>query len=343
MKAAVLYQTGQPLVIEDDIEIPELLTGQVSVKVAFSGVCNSQLKEVRGLRGEDRFLPHMLGHEGAGTVIDIGCGVTKVKPGDKVVLGWIKGEGMDVPGPKYRKNGVVINAGAVTTFSDYTIASENRCVKLPDEFPLDIAVLFGCAIPTGAGIVMNQLRPEKDAVIAIFGLGGIGLSALLALGLYDCSRIIAVDLEDDKLELAEDFGATHIINAARQDPLEEINKITGNRGVDYSIEASGLAETIEIAFRSVRKSGGLCVFASHPQNGVEIKLDPYDLICGRRIEGSWGGESSPDRDIPKLATLYKEGKLQFDKLLSRKYALDEINQALDDLENRRVVRPLIRI
>jgi len=343
MKAAVLYQTGHPLIIEDNIETPALLTGQVLVNVAYSGVCNSQLKEVRGLRGEDKFLPHMLGHEGAGTVIDIGCRVTKVKPGDKVVLGWIKGEGMDVPGPQFKKNGVVINAGAVTTFSDYTIISENRCVKLPDGFPPDIAVLLGCAIPTGAGIVMNQLIPEKDAVVAVFGLGGIGLSALIALGLYDCSRIIAVDIEDDKLKLAGDFGATHAINAAMQDPLEKINKITDGKGVDYSIEASGFAKTIEIAFRSVRKFGGLCVFASHPQNGVKIGLDPYDLICGKKIEGSWGGASNPDRDIPKLASLYMAGKIPLDKLLSRKYVLAEINQALDDLENRKVVRPLIEI
>lgn len=343
MKAAILYQTGQPLVVENDLDIPALKDGQVLVKVAFSGVCHSQLKEVRGLRGKDMYLPHMLGHEGAGTVLDTGKGVTKVRAGDNVVLGWIKGEGMDVPGPLFMRNGSIINAGAVTTFSEYTIVSENRCVKLPADFPLNIAVLFGCAIPTGAGIVMNRVKPEKDAVVAVFGLGGIGLSALIALGLYSCAGVIAVDVEDEKLKLAGEFGATHQINAARQDPLEEINRITGGRGVDYSIEASGLAKTIETAFCSVRKFGGLCVFASHPESGSKITLDPFDLISGKRIEGSWGGSSSPDRDIPKLASLYRSGKLPFDKLLSRRYALDEINQALEDLENRKVVRPLIEM
>ncbi len=343
IKAAVLYKTGEPLIIEDDIEIPELMRGQVLVKVAFSGVCHSQLNEVRGARGEDKFLPHMLGHEGAGTVINTGEGVAKVKAGDRVVLGWIKGEGMDVRGTIYKKNGVVINAGAVTTFSNYTVVSENRCVKLPFDFPLDCAVLFGCAMPTGAGIVMNQLQPEKDAVVAIFGLGGVGLSALIALGLYNCSKIIAVDVEDEKLKLAGDFGATHTINASRQDPAEEINRITGGRGADYSIEASGLTGTIETAFCAVRKFGGLCVFASHPESGSKIRLDPFDLICGKRIEGSWGGASKPDRDIPKLAALYMEGKLPLDRLLCNRYDLESINRALDDLENRKVARPLIEM
>lgn len=343
MKAAVLYRTGQPLVVEKGIAIPTLNHGQVLVKIAFSGVCNSQLKEARGLRGEDRFLPHTLGHEGSGTVIDVGGGVTKVKPGDRVVLGWIKGDGLDVPGPQYKVNGSIISAGAVTTFSDYTIVSENRCTKLPDAFPLDIAVLFGCAIPTGAGIVMNQIRPENGSTMAIFGLGGIGLSALMASGLYECSATIAVDVEDDKLALAREIGATHTVNSAKQDPIDVIHEFTGGKGVDYSVEAAGLAKTIVTAFLAVRKFGGLCVFASHPQEGAKIEIDPYDLICGKRILGSWGGASSPDRDIPQLADLYLQGRLPLEKLLSHRYSLDNINQALDDLENRRIVRALIEM
>lgn len=342
-KAAVLFVLNQPLVVKTDISLPPLAPGQLLVKVAFSGVCHSQLMEVRGKRGDDRFLPHLLGHEGSGTVIEVGVNVTKVKPGDKVILGWIKGEGLDVPGTKYTCGDQVINAGGVTTFSDYTIVSENRCVKLPDGVPLDIAVLFGCAILTGAGIVMNRIRPEKGSAIAVFGLGGIGLSALMACRLFDCSKIIAVDVENDKLELAREFGATHIINSSRQDPIAEILSITGGKGVDYSVEAAGHSKTIETAFLSVRKFGGLCVFASHPQAGAKIELDPYDLISGRRIEGSWGGSSCPDKDIPLLAGLYLEGKLPLEKLLSNRYSLDEINQALDDLENRKIVRGLIEM
>lgn len=342
-RAAVLFEVNHPLVVTTDIALPILAPGQILVKVAFSGLCHSQLMEARGKRGDDKFLPHMLGHEGSGTVLEIGEGVSKVKPGDKVVLGWIKGEGIDVPGTKYMSGDQIINAGGVTTFSDYTIVSENRCVKLPDGVPLDVAVLFGCAILTGAGIVMNRIRPKKGSTIAIYGLGGIGLSALMACRLFDCSEIIAVDIEDDKLILAREFGATHIINSTRLDPVAEIFAITGGKGVDYSVEAAGHSKTIETAFLSVRKSGGLCVFASHPQSGAKIELDPYDLICGRRIEGSWGGSSCPDKDIPLLAGLYLDGKLPLEKLLSKRYSLNEINQALDDLENRKIVRGLIEM
>ena len=339
-KAAILYKTNEPLRI-NFIDVPEPSHGQVLVKVQYSGLCHSQLMEVQGKRGIDHYLPHMLGHEGSGTVVKIGDGVTKVSLGDKVILGWIKGDGLDVPGTKYTCGDQIINAGGVTTFSEYTIVSENRCVMLPEGVPFDVAVLFGCAILTGAGIVMNRIRPEKGSTIAIFGLGGIGLSALMACNLFNCSNIIAVDVEGDKLELAREFGATHVINSTRQDPVAEILSITSGKGVDYSVEAAGHSKTIETAFLAVRKFGGLCVFASHPQAGEKINLDPYDLICGRRIEGSWGGSSNPDKDIPLLAGLYLEGKLPLEKLLCNRYSLNEINQALDDLENRKIVRGLI--
>ena len=329
--------------MQSDILIPPLAKGQVLVKVAFSGICHSQLMEVRGKRGEDPYLPHLLGHEGSGTVVEVGPNVSKVKTGDKVILGWIKGEGIDAPGPRYRYDNEIINAGGVTTFSDYTIVSENRCVKLPDGVPLDVAVLFGCALPTGAGIIINRIRPEKGSTLAIFGLGGVGLSALMVSGLFGCSAVIAVDVEDDKMKIAKEFGATHVVNSMRQDPIREILHITEGKGADYAVEAAGLSETIESAFRSVRKFGGLCVFASHPPAGAKIGLDPYDLICGRKIEGSWGGSSSPDKDIPLLAGLYLEGKLPLERMVSARYPLEGINQALDDLENRKIVRALIEM
>ncbi|MBI5576926.1 MAG: zinc-binding dehydrogenase [Deltaproteobacteria bacterium] len=343
MKAAVLYRLNAPLRILDDIPIPALNRGQVLVRIAYSGVCRSQLMEVRGGRGEDPYLPHMLGHEGAGTVMETGDGVTKVAPEDRVVLGWIKGEGIDAPGAKYRYGNEVINAGGVTTFSDHAVVSENRCVSIPDYVPLDVAVLFGCAVPTGAGIVMNRIRPEKGSTMAIFGLGGIGISALMATMIYECSAVIAVDVDEGKIALARELGATHGVNAARKDPVAEILGITGNRGVDYSVESAGLSRTIEDAFRSVRKFGGLCVFASHPRTGEKIGLDPHDLISGRRIEGSWGGSSRPDTDIPLFAGLYRDGRLPLEKLISDRYPLEEINRAIDDLESGKIVRVLIEM
>jgi len=338
--AAILYDVHAELAVET-IEMPTPNPGQVCVKVAYSGVCHSQLMEVRGKRGPDPYLPHLLGHEGAGTVLSIGEGVTKVKPGDAVILGWIKGKGLNVPGSQYRKGDRIINAGAVTTFSTHTLVSENRCVKLPDGIPMDLAVLFGCAIPTGAGIVLNQINPTEGSSIAVFGLGGIGLSALMTLGLFKCATIIAVDIEDAKLALARECGATHTINSAQTNTIQTIMQLTGGKGLDFTIDASGSTRSIEVAFDCAKKFGGLCVFASHPPAGEKISLNPHDLISGKRIEGSWGGGCNPDTDIPRFADLYLAGKLPLAKLIGRRYRLDQINQALTDLEYRTITRALI--
>ena len=341
MKAAILYETGCPLVVENDIEIPKLRVGQVLVKVHFSGVCHSQLMEARGKRGDDPYLPHMLGHEGSATVLEVGPGVTRFKKDDTVILTWIKCQGADVSQTKYSKGNQIINAGGVTTFSEYSVVSENRCVALPEGVPLDIASLFGCAVLTGAGIVTNTIQPSSKNSLAIFGLGGIGLSALMAACLYECQTLIAVDIEKDKLELAIEFGATHVIDSSMENPVDRIREITEGVGVDYSIEAAGLVKTIEQAFQSVRKSGGKCVFATHPTANEKIMIDPFDLICGKQIQGSWGGDSIPEEDIPKFAQLYRDGKLPLEKLLTQRYSLDQINEALNDLEQRKVARPLI--
>ncbi|MDY7577030.1 zinc-binding dehydrogenase [Herbaspirillum sp. RTI4] len=345
MKAAVLKALSQPLDMVSDIAIPAPQRGQVLVKLAYSGVCHSQLMEVRGLRGPDAYLPHLLGHEGSAKVIAIGEGVTKVIPGDLVILGWIKGSGLDGGGIRYECGHLdtSINAGGVTTFNEYALVSENRVVPLPAGIPLDVAVLFGCALPTGAGIVLNDIRPPAGSTVAVFGLGGIGMSALMATQLFDCAQVIAVDVSADKLELSRSFGATAVVDAKQSDPVAAIRALTNGTGVDYAIEASGQVSVIEQAFASVRRGGGTCVFASHPAHGARISIDPYELICGKQIRGSWGGSSMPDRDIPLLAQLYLDGKLPLEKLISHRYRLDQINEALDDMEQHRVGRPLIEI
>ena len=343
MKAAVLHTLNVPLRLRNDIELPVLCRGQVSVQLAYSGVCHSQLMEARGKRGEDAYLPHLLGHEGSGVVVDIGPDVAKVQLGDRVVLGWIKGNGIEAGGVQYKCRDGILNAGGVTTFNDYAVVSENRCVRVPDGIPMDIAALFGCAVLTGAGIITNSVRPTKGSSIVIFGLGGIGLSALMGLVLFDCAMVIAVDISEDKLRLAEEFGATHTINAAECDPVQAIRNLTDGRGADYTVEAAGRSETIEKAFDAVRRGGGLCVFASHPSQGSHISLDPFEMICGKQIIGSWGGGSDPDRDIPIYADLYLQGKLPLGKLITNRYSLEDVNQALDDLEQNKVVRPLIAI
>ena len=173
--------------------------------------------EVRGRRGADHYLPHLLGHEGSGKVVAVGKDVKKVKDGDLVILGWIKGNGLDTGGLTYSCNHLPhdINAGSVTTFNEYALVSENRVLPLPTGVPLDIAVLFGCAVPTGAGIITNDLRPIAGSCVAVFGLGGIGMSALMATMLFKCTKVIAVDVSSKKLTLAKSFGATHTIDVAK--------------------------------------------------------------------------------------------------------------------------------
>lgn len=341
-EGAVLYETGQPLEVTT-LSIPRIKPGQVLVDVAYSGVCRSQVLEVTGQRGPDRFLPHTLGHEGSGVVLEVGPGVQKVKVGDPVVLSWIKGSGADVPATLYQNGGGSVNSGAISTFMRRTVTCENRVTPLPADMPLREAALLGCAIPTGAGVVLNvaQLRPGSS--VAVFGAGGIGLSAVLAADLVRATTIIAIDVTGQKLEWARRVGATHLINAQNEDALSTIRQITGGRGVDLSIEAAGLRETMEAALESVRDDGGLCVLAGNLPHGQRICLDPFDLIRGKRIVGTWGGNTIPDRDIPAYAGLYLAGKLKLDALITHEYPLEEVNRALDDLQQGKVARCLIKM
>jgi len=338
--AAILYEPGMPLRIEE-LTVPNLKPGQVLVNVAFSGVCQSQLLEVRGKRGPDHYLPHTLGHEGSGTVLKVGKGVTKVKPGDHVVLSWIKGNGADVPSTVYQSASGPINSGAISTFMRCTVTCENRVTPIHDNMPLREAALLGCAIPTGAGIVLNTTRLQPGSSVAVFGIGGIGLSAVLAASMMKAATIIAVDLFEHKLEYAHKVGATHLINARHDDPLDTILNITGGRGVDYAIESAGRRETMEMAFKAVHDNGGLCVLAGNLPHGEHISIDPFDLIKGKRIIGTWGGESQPDRDIPLYADLYLAGKLRLELLITHEYRLEDINIAFSDMEQGKVGRALI--
>jgi S-(hydroxymethyl)glutathione dehydrogenase/alcohol dehydrogenase len=339
-EAAVLYKLNKPLRIVT-LTIPDLKPGQVLVDVAYAGVCHTQLLEARGKRGQDRFLPHALGHEGSGTVLEVGTGVTKVKPDDRVVMTWIKGNGADVHATVYQGPDGPVNSGAIGCFMRQTVTCENRLVPIADAMPLREAAPLGCAIPTGSGIVLNTVNLQEGSSIAVFGAGGIGLSAILAADLKKAKMIIAVDVFDHKLEQAKSLGATHIINARNQDPLAAIMELTGKKGVDYAIESAGKRETMEQAFKSVRDGGGICVLAGNLPFGEKISIDPMDLIRGKRIVGTWGGETQPDRDIPMYAEFYLSGQLKLDKLLTHTYSLTGINQALDDLENGKIGRALI--
>jgi S-(hydroxymethyl)glutathione dehydrogenase/alcohol dehydrogenase len=337
--AAVLVETGQPLELVD-LTIPALKPGQVLVDVAFSGVCHTQLLEARGRRGEDAFLPHCLGHEASGIVREVGADVTKCHPGDHVILSWIKGSGTNVPGTVYDWNGRNVNAGGVTTFSRQSVVSENRVSVIPQEFDMRRAALLGCAVPTGVGAVFNTLQLQAGQSVAVFGTGGIGLCAVAAAVIRRAEPVIAVDINAARLQAARNMGAHHTIDATACDPVDEVRRICPS-GVDAALEASGRPEVILQALEAVRSQGGAAVVIGNVPHGETIALDPALLNQGKRLLGTWGGDSLPDRDFPKYCDLVNSGDLDLEPLLSAPYALAAVNTALDDLESRRVTRPLL--
>lgn len=341
-QAAVLVAQGKPLEIMT-LTLPPLKPGQVLVEIAWSGVCHTQLNEVRGKRGPDRFIPHTLGHEAAGKVVAVAPGVAKVKPGDAVVLSWIKGSGAEVPGTVYGGPAGNVNSGAIGTFMTHTVTCENRLTAIPAAMPLREAALLGCAVPTGGGVIRNTARVQRGMSVAVFGAGGIGSSALLVGAMAGANPLIAVDVVPEKLEMARRLGATHAVDSRAEDPVEKILAITGGKGVDVSVEAVGRPEVMEAAYAAVRKGGGLCVLAGNVAAGERIRIDPFDLIQGKQIRGTWGGETNPDVDIPYYADAYVRGLLRLNELSTSDYTLPTINQALDDLESGRIGRALIRL
>jgi S-(hydroxymethyl)glutathione dehydrogenase / alcohol dehydrogenase len=338
-QAAVLVEIGKPVEIVE-LEIPDLKPGQVLVEIAFSGVCHTQVLECRGYRGQDPFLPHCLGHEGSGRVCAIGSGVTKVKVGDQVILSWIKGSGMNIPGTVYRWGDRGVNAGGITTFSQHAIVSENRVTVMPEEMSLRDAALLGCAAPTGLGAVFNTAQPSPGQSLAVFGSGGIGLCAVAGAAIAGCVPIIAIDLQPQKLELAVKMGATHTINASQTDPIAALNQICRG-GVDFAIEATGRPAVMGQALQSVRNQGGIAVVIGNARYGERIELDPGQLNAGKQLRGTWGGDTVPDRDFPRYGKLIHIGKLNLAPLVSTIYRLNDMNVALNDLETGKTARPLI--
>lgn len=325
-----------------NLKVPVLAKGQVLVDMKWSGLCRSQLMEIQGARGPDKYLPHLLGHEGSGIVKDVGPSVAKVSPGDHVVITWIKGSGLEGGSTTYLEGSSSVSAGPVTTFSSYAVISENRCIPINSSVPMDVASLFGCAVPTGAGIVMNEIKNlTQPSSIAIWGVGGVGLCAIAGAVLVGFEQIVAIDITDEKLETARSFGATIVLRADQEEFNDKLFSTTNGLGFDYAVEASGNVRVIERAFESVRDFGGVCIFASHPPVGHKISLEPHALIRGKQIRGSWGGSTNPDVDIPKFVDLYLSGRLPLDKLISHRFKLDQINQAFKQFNQGRGQRILL--
>jgi len=327
VKAAILVQQNSPLVVSE-VDVPPLDVGQVLVRVKYSGICGKQLEEISGKRGDDPYLPHLLGHEGAGVVEDVGPGVRKVKPGDHVVLHWVKRPGIDSAPPRFLWEGSTLSAGWVTTFSQWTIASENRVTPIPAEIGFDVASLLGCAVTTGLGIVFNNagLRPGQS--IVVFGVGGIGLNVIQGAALVNAHPIVAVDLYGHKLDQALDFGATHTVNASSGDLNDTLDELSSGHGFDAAVDTTGRSGTRETAYQATSNTGST-IFAGVPHHQETITVDSFPLHFGRRVMGSHGGDTRPDVDIPRYIRLYQLGKLKLEEQISHRFTLDDINEAVE--------------
>ena len=327
MQAAILAAQKQPLVV-DEVKLPERLSfGQVLVKVAFSGICGAQLNEIDGAKGEDPYIPHLLGHEASGVVLDVGPGVKTLAPGRHVVLHWRKGRGIEAAPAQYQWRGRPLNAGWVTTFSEYTIVSENRVTAIPDGLEMDIAPLFGCAVTTGLGVISNNAKLRIGESLVVFGAGGVGLNVIQGAAMASAHPIVAVDLYDSKLELARRFGATHTINSRHQDPRTEIPPIVGRGGADVVVDNTGQVPVIETAYELAAPQGRvICVGV--PTKGRKTSIYTLPLHFGKVITGSHGGDTDPTADIPRYARLYQAGKLQLRDLITDQFPLARVNEAI---------------
>jgi S-(hydroxymethyl)glutathione dehydrogenase/alcohol dehydrogenase len=329
MKAAVLVEQNKPLALAD-VSIPsELQYGQVLVKVHYSGICGSQIGEIEGAKGDDKFLPHLLGHEGSATVINVGMGVKMVKSGDKVVMHWMPGGGVQAEPPIYYWNGRRVNAGWVTTFNEYAVVSENRLTTIPSNFDLKLATLFGCAVTTALGVINNDAQLKIGQSLVVFGVGGVGLNVIQGAKMVSAYPVIAIDIVDSKLEKARQFGADYILNSRTVVDLEaEIRKIIGSKGADVVIETTGNTRVIEQAY-SLTHSSGKCILVGVPKKGDNVSINTLPLHFNKILKGSHGGSAVPHVDIPNYLRLVQANKLKLEGLITHEFKLDDINKAIE--------------
>src|SRR5579863_4398284 len=340
-RAAILAQSRQPLVV-DEIAIPEELdAGQVLVRVLYTTICGAQINEIDALKGADKFLPHLLGHEASAEVVEIGPGVTTVTPGDTVVLHWRPSRGIQSRTPSYGWRGEKLNAGWITTFNEYAVVSENRMTVIPTDFDLKLAPLLGCAITTAAGVINNDAKVKIGESVVVFGVGGVGLNVVQFARLVGAYPIVAVDLVDEKLGMAKVRGATDVLNAGKLSNLDaEIRKIVGAKGPDKVVETTGVKFIIELAY-DLTHPDGICVLVGVPHEKVTINTLPIHF--NKVLTGSHGGDAVPHVDIPRLIRLNLAGRLSFDGIITHEFSLDNINQALDLVRSGHAGRVLVNV
>ncbi|HEY0488432.1 MAG TPA: zinc-dependent alcohol dehydrogenase family protein [Telluria sp.] len=370
IRAAVLHEIGasapfaqsQPLKIEElDLDPPG--PGEVLVKIKAAGLCHSDLSVINGVR--PRPVPMALGHEAAGEVVQLGEGVTDLKPGDQVVLVFVPSCGhcmpcaegrpaLCEPGAEANAKGTLLSGArrihqhahdvnhhvGVSAFADHAVVSRHSCVKVDAGLDPAEAALFGCAVLTGVGAVINTARVQAGTSVAVLGLGGVGLCAMLGAIASGARHVIAIDLHDSKLEVARSLGATATVNARDPDAIDKVKALTGG-GVDYAFEMAGSVQAMEAAYRMTRR-GGMTVTAGLPPPGHTWNLQHVSLVAEERtVKGSYIGSCVPSRDIPRYIGLYRAGKLPIDRLMGERMALSDINRGFDRLDAGESLRDLI--
>ena len=336
MKAAILVQKNQPLVI-DEIELPDTLSfGQVRVKILLSGLCGAQLQEIAGLKNNEKFMPHLLGHEGCGIVEAIGQGVTKVKTGDKVVLHWRKGSGIESDFPSYIWNGKKISGGKITTLSQYSIVSENRITVIPNDLNDEFSALLGCGLSTGFSVVNKDANIKFGESVLVLGCGGIGLSCIYAANLSYASPIIGVDINENKKNLVEKNGGSFC-------HLSKIENFLKFQKFDCIIDTTGVLELVSSVLPLLSEQGR-CVLVAQPKSNSQITIfNPSKLFStnGQSIRTTQAGGFDPDVDIPKYIRLYQNNHIDLSKLITHNYHLSSLNEAVLKLKTEVAGRIMI--
>ncbi|WP_159911181.1 zinc-dependent alcohol dehydrogenase family protein [Pantoea sp. 18069] len=371
-RAAVLTRTGadapyadsRPLEIRE-VDLAPPGAGEVLVKVVAAGICHSDLSIINGDRPRDT--PIVLGHEAAGIIQGLGEGVTDLAIGDHVVLLFVPGCGSCLPCAEGRpvlcepaaQAGVAgtLLSGArrlsqdgqsiahfmgVSAFAEHAVLSRRGVHKIDKSVPLELAALFGCAVMTGVGAVANTARVGPGQTVAVVGLGGVGLSSVMGAAAAGAARVVAVDLNADKLAMARECGATDTVNASDADAVQQVRDLTGG-GVDHAFEMVGSAKALEMAYRITRR-GGQTVTAGLPAHAQAISLPVWHLVAEERtLKGSYMGSCIPRRDIGRYLALHAAGKLPVDKLVTGYLTLDQINEGFDRLARGEAIRQIIRM
>jgi Zn-dependent alcohol dehydrogenase len=360
MKAAVLRDYGQPLQIED-VALDPPRAGEVQVRIGATGVCHS---DYHVIKGEWKYgLPMILGHEAAGVVEAVGPHVTGLKPGDRAVLSFRPACGVcrlcalgrsvlceGHTGDRFKmhdgtarvhRNGEELGVlGRVGSFAEHAVVPAEQVVPVHQDVSMEVLALIGCAVTTGVGAVVNAAKVEPGSSVAVIGCGGVGLNVIQGAALVNAGRIIAVDLLDNKLEYARQFGATDLVNASAGDAVEQVRALTGG-GVDYAFEVIGNGKTVEQAIQMTRSAGTACIVGMAPQ-GTRSSFDPLLFVTREtRLIGTWYGSARPRIDFPRMVELTLAGKLKVEELISRRYRLDEINDGFERLGRGEVARGVI--